>query len=343
MFMLNASMYMEAFCIKGCGQLETYESIKLWKNQYMHTVMHDVKALNDFHDQVMLKVFHVAKNVLAKDPPCLFSWFITGSGGRLEQGLYSDQDHGIVYEFSNIETDSYFRMLGDELSYGLDVVGYPYCQGHIMSSNPQWCKPLDQWGEQLLVWMDDESFEMIRYLQIFYDARVLVGQRDYILQLKQVIYRYQRQHSLLLQRFAANVSHVKNVIGPLGQILVERHGIHQGCVNIKYAGFMPYVNSIRLLSMKEGITETSTLRRIRELSHYSQYEEMLRNGELNFQQLLQLQSSLYQVDSYEDMHYVYVEKLTKIQKKEIKRILKDGKKLHDAVISYVKKGVYDGI
>jgi len=39
---------------------------------------------------------------------------------------------------------------------------------------------------------------------------------------------------------------------------------------------------------------------------------------------------------------VQVEKLTRDEKKDIKRILKDGKKLHDEVIAMLKKGVADG-
>ena len=42
-----------------------------------------------------------------------------------------------------------------------------------MSSNPLWCKSFEAWKEQIFSWMDSESWEAIRYLQIFYDARVL--------------------------------------------------------------------------------------------------------------------------------------------------------------------------
>lgn len=316
--------------------METYDSIKEWKNAHLSTFLSNNLSLNTFHDQVMLKVLEVARGSMKqKNAPCHFTWFITGSGGRFEQGLISDQDHGIIYEHSSIENDLYFKELGKELAYGLDCVGYPYCNGNIMSSNPIWCKSLSDWELQLNKWMSEESWESIRYLQIFYDARALYGPEDYIKQLKTEIYRYQKENSALLMRFMANVKHQKNAIGPMGQILVEQHGIYQGYINLKYTAFLPYVNSIRLLSIKEGIYETTTLDRIRGLQEKGKYEELLRYSYENFTSLMNYRLSLFDVKEYDDTHYLNVKSLTKEQRKEIKQILKYGKKLHDAVIELV--------
>ena len=120
------------------------------------------------------------------NPPCEFCWFITGSGGRFEQGIISDQDHGMIFEIYSQENEHYFLELGKEISYGLAHVGYPYCKGNIMSSNPLWCKSLDHWKEQIYMWMEEGSLESIRNLQIFYDARCLTGRNDYLLDLKYI-------------------------------------------------------------------------------------------------------------------------------------------------------------
>lgn len=313
----------------------TYESIREWKDQHIGGFLDDTISLNDFHDLVMHKVMEIAQSKMKKEsPPCDYAWFITGSGGRMEQGFISDQDHGIVYELASEENDAYFKEFGEEISYGLNITGYPYCQGKIMSSNPIWCKSIHDWQIQLHEWMEDESFESIRLLQIFFDARVLHGEIGYIQQLKSFIYQYQLIHPFLMHRFIANVMHVKNVIGPIGQILVERHGIYQGCVNLKYAAFLPYVNAIRLLSIKEGIYETSTLMRMKRLIRLNDYEKTLRNCEKNFSDLLKYRLSLFQVATYYDTHYLNIEKLEKRERKGIKRILKDGKRLHDEVIAF---------
>lgn len=324
--------------------METYESIREWKELNITNFLDDIVSLNNFHDQVMLKVLEVATSKIELGPaPCDFTWFLTGSGGRLEQGLISDQDHGIAYEIANAENEMYFQVLGTEISKGLYEVGYPYCEGKMMSSNPEWCKSYDGWNIQLHDWMADESWESIRYLQIFYDARVLHGKVGFIYQLKSFIHAYQIQHPILLSRFTANVEYVKNVIGPIGQLLVERHGLYQGCVNLKYSGFLPYVNAIRLLSIREGIMETSTLARMSKLIQIQEYAGLLKNSVINFSNLLKYRLSLLQVERYSDTHYLQIGKLTKPERRDIKHILKDGSKLHREVIALMKKGVHNGI
>ena len=313
--------------------VETYESLREWKDQNVMSYLKDTISLNDFHDQIMQHVMCIAKCKLKDEPPCDFTWFITGSGGRSEQGIISDQDHGIIYEKSGNDYEEYFKALGEELAFGLHVVGYPYCHGNVMSSNPLWCKSADDWKIQLEEWMREESWEAIRHLQIFFDARMLCGNQSRIHDLKLFIYHFQLDHSSLLQRFSANIKHVKNVIGPLGQILVEQHGFYQGCVNIKYAAFLPYVNAVRLLSIKEGIYETSTLDRMNQLIRIKKYEKMLKNCERNFLDLLKYRVSLMQIENYTDTQYLRIRNLSTEERKEIKRILKDGKRLHEEVMA----------
>ena len=311
--------------------VKQYESIRDWKDMYIMSSLTDTGSLNDFHDQVMLKVMSLAQGKIG-DPPCGFTWFITGSGGRREQGLISDQDHGIVYETSDVKNDAYFKKLGEELALGLQIVGYPYCKGNVMSSNPLWCKSLEHWRQQLNEWMIDEGWEAIRNLQIFYDARALCGKRNFIDELKKFIYQFVRQHPSILRRFSANIEHIKNVIGPIGQILVERHGPYQGSINLKYSAFLPYVNAVRLLSIKEGVFVTSTLSRMKELIDLKYYEKLLQDCEKNFEDLLKYRLTMLQKKTYEDTHYLNINVLSKEQQKEMKRVLKDGKRLHAEVI-----------
>ena len=123
----------------------------------------------------------------------------------------------------------------------------------------------------------------------------------------------------------------------MGQIVVEQHGPYQGCIDLKYAAFLPYVNSVRLLSIKEGIFETSTTERMGRLIYKGGYEELLKDCEYNFAQLLKYRLSLIQVQSYTDTHYLNIKKLSREQRKEVKRIIKVGKRLHDDVISLTVK------
>lgn len=320
--------------------LQSYEAIKIWKDEQITQYQIDTFTLNTFHDLVMKKVFALSMSRLnIGNPPCQFAWFITGSGGRFEQGLISDQDHGIVYETNDSKSNEFFKSLGEEISYGLNIVGYPYCEGNVMSSNPKWCKPLDQWKEQLFNWMEEGSFKTIRNLQIFLDARLLIGEQNLVQALKMFIFDYKEEKPMLIKRLMENVSHVKSAVGPLGQIIVEEKGIHAGAIDLKYSAFLPYVNSIRLLAIKEGIFATSSLDRLNQLITIDQYRDILEVCRTNFLRLLQLRLSLFNTDdTYDDIHYLNIKKLSRDEKKEIKQILKDGKKLHHYVNGIIEKG-----
>lgn len=324
-------------------EFQSYQTIKDWKEHHISQHQTDTYSLNTFHDTIMKAVYKLAlKRIDSGSPPCSFAWFITGSGGRFEQGLISDQDHGMVYETNDAFTNEYFKVLGEEVSYGLNIVGYPYCEGNVMSSNPKWCMPLEQWQAQLIKWMDEESFKTIRNLQIFFDSRLLIGDCSLVNTLKTVIFDYQKEHPALIRRLMENVSHVKNAIGPLGQIIMEEKGIHAGAIDLKYSAFLPYVNAIRLLAIKEGIFKTSTLERLDELMNINNYHEMLSmlsTCKTNFLRLLELRLTSFTTDvSYDDIHYLKITMLTREEKREIKQILKDGKKLHLQVNAIIEKG-----
>lgn len=321
-------------------QIETYKDIKNWKESEIRNHISDTVSLNSFHDEVMKAVFSLAVKKMNKEPPCRFSWFITGSGGRREQGLISDQDHGIIYEIENSECAGYFSSLGEKLADGLNISGYPYCDGNVMASNPLWTKSIAKWEEQLAYWLKEESWATIRSLQIFYDGRSLIGEEEYIHHLKCYIHQSIQHNPNLLKRLLENVRHIKNSIGPLGQILTEETGTYKGSINLKYTAFIPYVNGVRLLALKEGIEDTSTNGRMEALIMKSPYNEDLHKYIESFKQLLTYRLLLMNdVESYDDAHHLFIKNLNKERKNEIKKILKNGKRLHQYVANLIEQGV----
>ncbi|UAL51883.1 MULTISPECIES: DUF294 nucleotidyltransferase-like domain-containing protein [Metabacillus] len=323
---------------------ESYESIRAWKDEEIYKYTSDTHTLNQFHDQVMRAVFNISLQRVKEEkgtPPSPFTWFVMGSAGRYEQGVISDQDHGMVYEKSGTDADQYFLALGKEVSLGLHIAGYPYCEGKVMSSNPVWCKSLGAFENQLSKWMDEVSFESMRYLQIFVDARVLEGEETFVNHLKNVIDDCQKKSPKLLKRFMDNIMHLKPSVGPLGQIFTENSGPYQGSLNLKQAAFLPYVNAVRILAIKEGVLAASTLDRIDELSNDEFYRNELSDYKTSFANLLQFRmSNLKRIQDYDDVHYLPIQKLSRAERKEMKTILKNGKKLHHFVQGIIEKGVH---
>ncbi|WP_050615492.1 DUF294 nucleotidyltransferase-like domain-containing protein [Bacillus testis] len=318
--------------------LGVYEEIKRWKTEQLERHRFNLIGLNRIHDEVMIRVFQTVVSSLGLgNPPSSFCWLITGSGGRLEQGVISDQDHGMVFMDANGESEAYFLTLGKTLSDALNEVGYPYCKGKIMSSNPVWCMPLRKWKEQLHDWMEEGSWEGIRYLQIFLDSRCLLGEEKLCRELKDYLFQYSSRHPELLGRFAENVRHIKKAVSPLGQLLPsEAHGRTQS-FDLKYSAFLPYVNAVRLASLKERIYETSTLGRMDRLLAINAYKGIVEDAKTDFQRLLEFRLTHAGDSDYMDSHYVKLSSLSPEEKKEIKRIVKGGYKLHDFVVRSIKK------
>ncbi|WP_456276829.1 DUF294 nucleotidyltransferase-like domain-containing protein [Bacillus sp. AK128] len=320
---------------------EVYTSINEWRNQHVYSSQSSIQ-LNKNHDQIFIEVFHKAYQIMVEqhgEAPCEFSWFVLGSAGRFEQGYKSDQDHGIVYETNTQEAASYFLDFGEEIANGLFQVGYPYCDGRVMSSNPTWCKSFTEWKDQLHQWALEETLDSIRYLQIFYDARVLVGNNNAISLLKKEMLHDHLEHPHLLQRFLDNIKHIKKSVGVFGQLYVQQTGPYAGSIDLKHATFLPYVNAVRLLAIKEGIVESSTLERFNRLREQERYQQTLKPYQDSFKLLLDFRlSSFHQNDSYSDTHHLSVKNLTHEEKKLIKQILKDGEKLHHFVQNCIEKG-----
>lgn len=308
----------------------TYSVVADYRNLHMKEAASDHFKLNELHDNIIKQVLDISLNeILARygPPPSSFSFFVMGSAGRFEQSIWSDQDHGIIYFDQNAETKAYFLALGKEVSKGLYQVGYPYCDGGVMSGNPFWCKSQSEWEKQTQNWTLDASWESLRYLLIFIDGRSVYGQHQLLNQLKNFVYQIvHKEH--LLSRISKNTSHFKKGIGVLGQLLVETHGVHTGSVNLKETALFPYVNAVRLLAIQENLLETSTLSRLNKLQFHEKdlYEAM-------FIKLLNYRLLFASHTDYESGHYLPADMLTKEQKNELKDIIKHGITLHQ----YVKK------
>ncbi|MEH7076744.1 DUF294 nucleotidyltransferase-like domain-containing protein [Neobacillus drentensis] len=305
--------------------IETYAAIAEFRKIQMKTAARDHFTLNELHDKIINQVLEISlQEVLARygPPPSPFSFFVMGSAGRLEQSVWSDQDHGIIYLNPTAEAKTYFLSLGKEISKGLHQAGYPYCDGGVMSGNPFWCKAQTEWEKQISNWIAEASWESLRYLLIFIDGRSFYGQHQLMEQLKTFAYQ-NVQKEQILSRIYKNTLHFKKGVGVLGQILVDTHGIHTGSLNLKETTLFPYINAVRLLAIRDHVLDTSTLARLDKLQIHD--KDLYKNM---FLKLLNYRLQYASHTDYESGHFLPVDKLTKEQKNEIKDIIKHGTNLH---------------
>lgn len=319
----------------------SFQDLKNWKESTLITHQFHADELHLFHEKLMKTAFQLVHDGMTTDygaPPCDFSWFVTGSAGRCEQAIISDQDHGIIFARSTPEIKEYFLTFGERITTLLEELGYPRCEGKVMSSNPVWCQSIAEWEAQMNGWIQSNTWETIRYVLIFMDSRSLIGNEEFVAHVKSIIYRYIDKNPSFVQRLLDNTKHTVKAIGVLNQFITIQSGPHTGCIDYKQAAIFPYVNAIRLLAIMEGIEETSTLQRMKKLS---KYEYLLEVHYEHFVQLLHLRLLDKNQRNYHDSRYIKITSLEKHEKKNLKLILKDLETLQKQIEVTVKRLIRD--
>ncbi|WP_084360943.1 DUF294 nucleotidyltransferase-like domain-containing protein [Neobacillus fumarioli] len=321
-----------------------YLKIRNYREQKIGEAACDHFTLNLLHDDIMKRTINLAIEMITNQSgplPCPFSFFVMGSSGRCEQSVWSDQDHGLIYYEQSDGVKSYFWQLGKEISKGLNAAGYQYCDGGVMASNLLWCKSLSEWQAQLSKWIEESSWESIRYLLIFIDARTIFGENDYVEILKKQIFQTENK-AALMTKFLTNSMHLKKGINLLGQLLTETHGPYAGSLNLKEIGIFPYVSAARLLAVKENLLETSTLSRLSSIPETLMSAEKKKLYKNQFLQLLHFRLMYCRHTDYHSGHYLPVSKLSKEDIKRVKEIIKNGSALFHSVRKGLEKGDSNG-
>lgn len=235
--------------------MKNYTEIKEWLDDATQDEL-GIRSLNGLYDRAMT---HVVKIALEKypSPPCRFAWFVIGSGGRRELVPTSDQDHGIIYEQDGHEL--YFQQLGKEISDGLHIIGFSYCDGKVMASEREWCRSLNEWQKQLIEWYCSEELTAIRHLQMLVDLRVIYGEKSY----EQMIEKWTMpKEGKQLEKYVCTTMWVKKGLTPLGHLILEKSKYF----DFKNIVYVPYINTLRLqrmVGMKPDITLYEEIMHIR--------------------------------------------------------------------------------
>jgi signal-transduction protein with cAMP-binding, CBS, and nucleotidyltransferase domain len=203
-------------------------------------------------------------------PPVEFSLIILGSGGRRENFLFPDQDNAFILDDypdkDHMRIDPFFIELAERMTKDLDAVGLTLCLGYVMATNPVWRKTSTQWRDQVAYWMRSRSPATLRYCDIFFDFSHGYGRSGNSAELRDYVTGMgTRNPGFLKDMFAIQEDH-SVALGWFGRLLTEtdKDG-RSGMINLKYNGTLPLVEAARLMALKHGIPETSTLGRLKGL------------------------------------------------------------------------------
>ena len=262
--------------IEGIREAEDVATLKAIKNKLPQMAEERLELGRTAYDIVVMislinrdihrRALELAAEGLGVEPVpyCLY---LTGSHGRLENLLTPDQDHGMIIADSeqNYQYDQYFIDLGVRFSDYLDQIGYVYCPGFLMSSNPLWRKSLSEWKQQIHYWFEAQVRELGRYVTVLFDAAAIAGEVDLFKELKEYAFKVLSQHHEVFRVLHEEEGGHRVPLGFLGRFVTDKGGLHKGQLDVKKSGLIFVVEAIRILSLQHSIKETGTLKRIGKL------------------------------------------------------------------------------
>ncbi len=201
------------------------------------------------------------------DPPVPFALIVMGSAGRGECLLVPDQDNAFILgdydDEAHARIDAYFVSLAERFTRLLDAIGFPLCLGNVMATNPVWRKRISEWRKQIAIWLRKRTETQLLLSDILIDFRHVWGD----VTLSQALRRH------IMQAIARNPTFVRDLftieadhgaaLGWFGRLRSERDKQDRpGMINLKLRGTLPLVEAARLLSLRAGLPETSTLDRL---------------------------------------------------------------------------------
>ena len=240
-----------------------------------HLPATDIQALlthinNDIYRRIADRALKAVIEEGGGAPPVKFSIIVMGSGGRGENFLFPDQDNGMILDDypddRHDEIDAWFIRLAERMTHDLDAVGLPLCKGYVMATNPLWRKKITQWKEQIRLWSHKRNTTMLRLCSIFFDFRCVWGDPAMAADLRQFVTATARGNHLFLRELYEDEADHGVALGWFGRFITEADDPRfKGQMNLKHTGTLPLIEAMRLLALREGIPETSTLKRMETL------------------------------------------------------------------------------
>ena len=263
--------------------------------------------------------------------PVPFALLSTGSDGRDEQTLITDQDHLIVYgDEGGDDADLWFTDFSLLLVERLEEIGFKKCTGDMMPSNPTWRGSFQQWKRRLISIVryecDPEDFgKNMMNLIVMSDARYVAGDRELAERLVETIRSVERDFFQALWGMAKAATEMKLAVGFLKRLWTEASGEHKGSFNLKLLAWAPLIMNVRILAINQGIPATNTVSRIELLQQEKSFSPAVAAGLIEGYEVLTRHRILLQIrvikGIQKDAHYLNPYELTAAEREKIRQAL----------------------
>ena len=201
------------------------------------------------------------------EPPVPYCFLAMGSMARDEQFLFSDQDNALILhdDYDAGLHGAYFEALANFVCDGLAEIGYRYCKGEIMATNPKWRQPLKVWQQKFSEWVGKPRAEALLHSSIFFDLDGVGGETRLADQLKSEVVRQASQAREFLGCMAANAQSRTPPLGFFKDFVLERSGKHERTLNLKGRGTAPLVDVIRVHALAAGSQSQNSFSRLEDI------------------------------------------------------------------------------
>jgi CBS domain-containing protein len=287
------------------------------------------QVITTIADTIAIKVIEKVLDKMGQ-APAKFAFMVTGSEGRKEQTLRTDQDNAIIYEDKANEqretVRAYFLEFAKQVSDQLNEIGFEYCKGGYMASNPQWTHSLSHWKRNYKSWMEDSLPESAIKFSTFFDCRYLYGDRTIIHELKEFL---DEELKTPMNRFfayiAKNALQYKPPLTFFNNIRTQTIGKIE-VFDIKNA-MTPVVDLVRVYALQNRIFAENTGERLKALKEKgvfseSQFHELMHSYYYLMSMRLKNQANQIIQDKKEPDNYIDLKSITKIEQVTLKEIFK---------------------
>lgn len=287
------------------------------------------KIITTIADTITVKVIENVIRQIGK-PPAKFVFMVTGSEGRREQTLSTDQDNGIIYEDRANEhretVREYFLSFAKKVSDDLNTIGFVYCKGEFMASNPKWTHSLSHWKRNYEEWINETVPEDAMKFSTFFDCRFIYGEESIIDELKDFI---KEKLAVPNERFFTFIA--KNALQyepPLTFFKkIKTQTIDKAEVFDIKTAMSPIVDLIRVYALQHQLDSENTGERMKLLEEKGvfkkeQYQEIYHSYYYLMSLRLRNQARQINREKKSPDNYIEISRLTKIERVTLTEIFK---------------------
>lgn len=223
------------------------------------------QVITQLNDHTTTRVIELALKQ-AGHPDIAFNWLVFGSEARGEQGLFTDQDNGILFHADTPEQADAIRSqllpIAQSINQSLDRCGLTLCKGNVMAGNPRLCLSLQEWEQRFDEILHTPDPKRILQASVFFDLRVLWGPDLGFDALHQRVLKRVANRPSFQRLLARAALHYPPPPSQLRMLIAKAMGSTPFELPLKRHGLAPFVDATRVLALAAQISAAGTQERL---------------------------------------------------------------------------------